>query len=292
MSSGSGGGSSGEVSWPNWISTLHRQGGDAMWLAINSARAVSPFIGMTTYDPDTEITYMGGELATLNDHIDNFDPASDWADMIDTVKAVYDTKLMDDATLAAAVAAYSDILDDDLTNKTLPRFRSGMRDINAVQSSAFVIGQSLLEAFKAREVAKYAADYRGDAEKGKAALIIQTAGKLLEPQLAKLEMRKASAELSIDASRIMIVARKEERDGQNEIMEADHKWDFEKFNSYGNYIAGMSGGTAHATGKQPSTASSAIGGALSGAAAGGSMGGWWGAAGGAILGAGSAMMNR
>ena len=290
MSGSSGGGSSGEVSWPQWISTLHKDGADIMFAAV--AGALNPFIGATSFDPATEISLMMTELSDLDTAIAAFDPASDWSDMIDLVQNKYAATFIDETSIAAAVAAYSAILDDDLTNKTLPRFRGGMRDINAVQSTAFVIGQSLLEAWKAREVAKYAADYRGDLEKARAEIVINTAGKLLEPQLAKLDAVKAAAQLNIDTQRIRIVALKEQRDSQMELDEMEQKWGAEKWTAYGNYIASMSGGTSRSTGRTPSTTQSAIGGALSGAAAGGSMGGWWGAAAGGILGAGSAMLNR
>jgi hypothetical protein len=165
-----------------------------------------------------------------------------------------------------------------------------MRDVNAVQTTAFVVGQSILEAFKAREVAKYAADYRGDLEKQRAELVINTAGKLLEPEVAKVELRMKLTQLSIETSRLRIVAQKEQKDGQMELDEMEQKWDAEKWTVYGNYIASMSGGTSRATGRTPSTAQSAIGGALSGAAAGGAIGGPWGAAVGGILGAGSALL--
>lgn len=290
MSGSSGGGSSGEVSWPQWISELHETGANAMLVATTAA--LNPFVGVTTYDPDNILTQMTGEITAFGGHIDAFDPADDWADMIDTVLLKYDEALVDDSSIADQVAAYSAILDDDLENKTLPRFRAGMRDVNAVQSTAFVVGQSLLEAFKGREVAKYAADLHGEIAKKKPELIINTAGKLLEPQLATLEMRKALAQMSIDTNRIHIVAKKEEVDGQMEIDEAEAKYDYEKWNSFGNYIAGMSGGVGSTAGRQPSTAQSAIGGALSGAAAGGSIGGWWGAAAGGLLGLGSSLMNR
>ncbi|MCK5603338.1 hypothetical protein KAR91_15750, partial [Candidatus Pacearchaeota archaeon] len=72
MGGSSGGGSSGEVSWPEWISNLHKQGADIMFSA--AASAVNPFVGVTAYDPDTEITWMSGELTNLRSAIDAFDP--------------------------------------------------------------------------------------------------------------------------------------------------------------------------------------------------------------------------
>ena len=292
MGGSSGGGSSGEVSWPQWISELHKTGAENMLAALIGTTTSNPYVAESAYNPTSPIEWMDGEMDTWRAAVTAFDPAADWSGMINTVAAKYEEHFNAADKTAAAVAAYSAMLDDDLVNNTLPRFRGGMRDINAVQSTAFVVGEALLEAFKGREVAKYAAEYQSDLDKQKTELVINTAGKLLEPQMAIFEMRKELAKTGVEVSRIALVALKEQRDTQLEIDEAEHKWDSEKWSAYGSYIGGMSGGTASGNKRTPSTAQSAIGGALSGAAAGGSMGGWWGAAGGAILGAGSAMMNR
>ena len=61
-------------------------------------------------------------------------------------------------TIAAAVSAYGDRLDDRITSEVLPRFEAGMRDINAVQSSAFVIGRAIIEGMADRDVANFDAE--------------------------------------------------------------------------------------------------------------------------------------
>jgi hypothetical protein len=60
--------------------------------------------------------------------------------------------------IAAATSAYGDRLDDRITSEVLPRFEAGMRDINAVQSSAFVIGRAIIEGMADRDVANFDAD--------------------------------------------------------------------------------------------------------------------------------------
>lgn len=59
------------------------------------------------------------------------------------------------AEIQADVEAYEDIIDDRVNNDSLPRFRRGMQNVNAVSSSAFVVGQALIEAMANRDVAKY-----------------------------------------------------------------------------------------------------------------------------------------
>jgi hypothetical protein len=60
--------------------------------------------------------------------------------------------------ISNAVAAYSGRIGDKLTSDILPRFEAGMRDINAVQSSAFVIGRAVIEGMGQRDVDSFDAD--------------------------------------------------------------------------------------------------------------------------------------
>lgn len=73
------------------------------------------------------------------------------ADISDTkdITGITDGAIFDD------VAAFADQLDDEINAKILPRFRRGMQDINAVVSSAFPIGEAIIEAFRNRDVAKH-----------------------------------------------------------------------------------------------------------------------------------------
>ena len=65
-----------------------------------------------------------------------------------------------EAVILADVSAFANQLDDEILTKVLPRFRRGMQDINAVVSSAFPIGQSIIESFRDREVAKHTSGLR------------------------------------------------------------------------------------------------------------------------------------
>lgn len=51
-------------------------------------------------------------------------------------------------------------LSDELEQEVIPRYEVGMRDINSVMSSTFLIGKTLLEESKTKTLAKYSADVR------------------------------------------------------------------------------------------------------------------------------------
>lgn len=82
------------------------------------------------------------------------------ADIADTI----DVDGISEAEIVADIDALADQLDDEITTKVLPRFESGMLDINAVASSAYAIGKSTIEGFRNREVAKHASTLRLAAE--------------------------------------------------------------------------------------------------------------------------------
>ena len=77
---------------------------------------------------------------------------------------IIDVDGISEAEIVADIDAFADQLDDEINIKVLPRFESGMLDINAVASSAYAIGRSTIEGFRNREVAKHASALRLAAE--------------------------------------------------------------------------------------------------------------------------------
>lgn len=71
---------------------------------------------------------------------------------------------LDDAENASIISAmtnaHGELLSDDLEQVILPRFRSGMRDIGAVQSSTFVVGESIIEQGRLKKLAEFDAKAR------------------------------------------------------------------------------------------------------------------------------------
>jgi hypothetical protein len=60
--------------------------------------------------------------------------------------------------VATLVQAESALMDDDLEANSYPRFEAGMRDINAVVSSTFVIGEAMIEDGKTKALAKFSSE--------------------------------------------------------------------------------------------------------------------------------------
>ena len=286
-SSGGGGGGSGAVSYPAYMQDCHadwlnQTGADTITQSLtdtmNTAFGASPWVAAAAYNPDADLVNLlaaPNELQTLVTLLST-------GTGLDTLIA----DVLDVTRIQDSIDAFEADLDARLLAEILPRFEAGMRDINAVTSSAFAIGRALIEENQDRQVAKYAADLRMKGFSDDAIKIIQM----------KLEYQKTVSQMLAEAYRIKIVAKKEEMDLNIKIDENDALWDLEVFQYGANLIAGIGGGTATPKTKQASQTQSMIGGAMAGASAGymigagTAVGGPWGAAIGGVLGAASALL--
>ena len=58
------------------------------------------------------------------------------------------------------ITAESELMDDDIEMTSIPRMQTGMRDINSVLSSSFVVGKAIIEDAKVKAMAKFSADIK------------------------------------------------------------------------------------------------------------------------------------
>jgi len=330
-SSGGGGGGSGVVDYPAYMKTFHEgvlgagaMGGETVTAAMIAAFGASPWAATVAYDPAVDIAAYETTLATFAAILAGLDDTVDWAALYTQAGAsiiladipdTTDVTGITNALIVADVDNFADNLDDEITNKVLPRFQSGMLDINAVSGSAFVIGEAVIEGFRNREVAKHESTLRLAAAGKNADIGIENeklhleAGKInlfknidlikdrlgASEQMLKLMIQRISwndtfMKTSIEGSRVKIVASKEEIDVNLKIAENDALWDLQVFQYGANMLAAIGGGTA-GTGKGPSTMQSVLGGAMSGAAAGTMVSPGYGTAIGAVLGAAAGYMS-
>ena len=256
-SSGGGGGGSGVVDYPDYMKTFHEgvlgtgaMAGETLTAAMAAAYGSSPWAAEVSYDPDTELVDMIAAPDTLQTMVDLLSSGTGLDTLISSI--------LDEARIDTAVDEYAADLDARLASEILPRFEAGMRDINAVSSSAFAIGRALIEENQDRQVAKFSSTVHMKAFSDDA---IQVIG-------LKLQYQQLVSTMIADVNRIKIVAKKEETDTNLKIDEHDALWDLEVFQHGANMLVAIGGGTANPKGKEPSQMQSVLGGAMSGAAAG------------------------
>jgi hypothetical protein len=277
---GGGGGSSGTSDFPDYMKAAHGgwlddNGADTLTNSvtalIEAAHGSSPYTGETAYAPDSDITAFLLELTEFDTVVDALSEETDWTSFMGTATSEIDDNVISDASLDAEIAANDAIIDDRITAEILPRFQAGMRDINAVISSSFVVGKAVIESFAQRDKDKFAGDLRL-AGYGQRNEMIMRGGKDIISLLGlRLEFLKQVAHVTTEDYRIKAVLKKEELQEQLDIDERDGKWDLEMF-AYGNNVLASISGAAIGTGKETNKLQSAVGGALVGGAAAAVMG--------------------
>lgn len=306
--SSGGGGSTGTVDYPAYMKTVHgllldNAGVDtpanSVVDALNAAYGNSPFTGLLAYDPDTDITAMETPITTLSTAVSALDWEGDYDDMLADAVEQYDATLAPSATyITDKIEAYTDDLNNIVNSKHLPLFRAGMRDIGAVMTSAFTLGQAVLLNEVTRQVAKFSADIYLTHEQIRVSNIEKAIPVMVGLLTQKVEYLRVVAALTTEQKRIKIVAKDAEEKRNTELDALDAKWDLELFQYPSNTLAGIAGAvSAPRDENSKNYLSSGLSGALSGAAmgamAGAQMGagmGPWGAGIGAAIGLGAGLL--
>ena len=181
--------------------------------------------------------------------------------------------------IANAISAHSAILRDEIDQKLLPQFLAGMRDINAIQSSAFIIGKSLIYDGHTKAVNEFAGNLR----------------------IAALDLSYKIWFKHLDWSSGVIgtyhelfksyFVTKFDNDARDLDYKAKHeRWNTDRYEFFRAFLGALNGAAATAQKPEPSQLMKSVGGALSGAAA-GAPAGPYGAAAGAVLGLGASFMS-
>lgn len=266
--SSGGGGSSGKVDFPAHMKVAHRDwldntGTDSMAFSVvdlmNIAQAGdSPYANYTPKDPDEAFFAAGSSLTNYNTPYEILKSFDDWG-----IEAVFDTYFADDeAKIAAAIAAHSAQMDDEVNINVLPVFKAGMVNINATMGSAFVIGEAVIWEGKTKQVALADAKIRLQRIQEGSDVALKRMG-------TWMDWKRITSQMATEMARIYLAA-SFERD--NNYMEKQHKdavWDLEMY-AYGTQVMSCISGTASTTTKLPEP--SAMGGAMAGAASGAAIG--------------------
>ena len=254
--------------YPTYMTDYHED-----WLAaINSAMSAASFPTLTVYDPDTDLATMLTAINTFEALVAAIDEHTDYDTIYANATNLADTYFDPAAYIAARVTAHSTTLDTELNTKVYPRFLAGMRNINAVLSSAFVIGQAAIAQDKLDKVAKFQADMELQVISKRVEVIQAIAAEMMRLKLQKLEFNRAIAAMTLDYARLVISAKEDEYvETKSAAIEA-LKWPLEKYKYGANLLAGITGGVSGTAAAEGSKSARIIGSALSGAAAGAMIG--------------------
>ena len=281
--SGGGGSTSGMTDFPVYMKTFHgimlggNEGATDHTLSMCVAEAFntavtgfSPFASYVTNDELVEDAFFSDGQVLAN-HYRIFNLLKTYQDANFTTLL---TSYGDNTTAAELMESVSAALDDEIAINVLPKFKSNLRGIGAVNSSAYVVGEALIWDSKIKAIAKERLNIEQIKNQNQ-----ETALKLT---LAYIDFKKGIAQTSLDFTKYYYALKTDIQDHYIANDVKDKKWDLDMFQYVNNTLSSISGAALSqgTSDKNPSKVASAIGGALSGAAAGAMVGAQIGAVGG------------
>ena len=268
MSGSGGGGTAGEVNYPGYMETAHNDWLDATGVdtittsvvaMMNAATAgASPFAAWVTADPAV-VMGAAAQVLTPFQAVEDLD-ALDLTTIFTTFYAVLD----DNAEILAIVAAEAAMLDARLVADVLPRFQYGMRDMGAVLTTGYTIGQANMETSHDLSVAKLDAELR---------LQSRRVGWQIALQFTQLnvEWNRVVAAMADEVAIRYMEARFKADQLDSEMGAKDVLFDLETM-QYGNNTLAAISGAAASTKPETSMVGMALGGVMSGASTGAALG--------------------
>lgn len=273
---GSGGGGGGgdqttTVRYAPYVESKHQSFLTAMQTFRESATGASPFDGYT--DIVVEAAFFGSGYA-ISSFPSLYDMYGKFMAGLD-IDAIYDQVYEDTVNSSEVdnlVSAEVELLDDDIEQNILPRFQLGMRDINSVVSSSFVVGKALIESARVKSISKFSAELRYR-------LLIAASDRWK----THLEWNKHVVMSYIEVMKLYYATKLDIDDFNYSMAAKDVLWPFTVMEYERAALGALQGaGTSTSDVAGSSKTARALSGALAGAAAGASFGPWGAAAGGAI----------
>ena len=267
MSGGKGGSSGGDtvIRYAPYLEEAHKKALKQLEGLIEAAMGKSP------YGDYEELDYKGALVGTdyvLTDFPSLWDMYGKFMaglDVEDLWSQMY-TRVTRGPEIADAVSAQSQLLQDEIDTNVNPNFLAGMRDINAVHSSAFITGRAIIQDAKVKAVSKFAGDIRIESFKISAIMWQK-----------HLDWNGAVIDSYREMMKLYFVSHMDEREDQMR-WDAKHlMWDLNLMEPVRGMLGALGGGHPIKDENEPSQMQRSIGGMMSGAAAGASVGGPWGA---------------
>ncbi len=257
---------------PAYLSSAHTT--QIGYLDVAIIAAVNPYTGLAAYDPDTDIAAMAADVVAFEDYAGQVDWETMYPRIYVVAVGLVDSYINSDTYISARTSAHAALLDTDLASKVYPKFEAGMRDINAITTSAFAIGRAILSLDRNDKVDRFTADVELQAMRDRNTMITQVASELLRIFLQRVEFQRAIAAIGLDFGRLKIAAKADQATEDKSIEADEAKWGMAKYQYMANMLAALNGGTSSSgmATSEGSKTSRILGGALSGASAGAMIG--------------------
>lgn len=276
-SGGGNGAGGGGATAPLWLQTIHMH-----WLSftgsstlsksmadcLNDAFATNPYAGLAAFDPDVSLAAIDTAVGELETLIDAMNYHTDFDDVYTNAAAIVDTVIAPETHITALVDAQSTDLMTEYTNKLLPAFNAGYRDLGSIMTSAFSLGRAKILSDVADKVSKFRAELAMQTDMKRSDMINQATSEMLRLFVQKIEFTRTWAALVADTKRIRVAAKADQYTEDKLIDVSGARWNLEAWQYGANLLAASSGGTVTPGKAEGNQMARIIGGGLSGASAG------------------------
>lgn len=293
-SSAGGGSGAGEIGYPVYMEDRHKDLLDDLIPEVDIVRVASPYEDAVSYDPTIKLAEIKLRYDSLAAAVDRLNPKRDLEGFINTASNIAEQqKLLGEGPVAEVVSNFESR--QAITHaRVLNRFNGAMADINAVQSSAFVIGQALIESQLQNSVDGVSADLSFRNFHMRAQFMAQVTSEFMSLTSFSIDTNRMLTSLLAEINRVTILAEKEQHDNDLRIDIDDSLWGLRTFAFAGNMLSAISGSTSLPEFGSPNDSTlggsnvtpvqGAASGAVAGATIGASTGNPYGAAAGAVIG--------
>lgn len=160
---GKGGGGDGggtvTVRYASYIETKHKDFLNTLQLKRNVAIQSSPFTDYVDIDVENAFFGAGYMIANFPSLYDMFGKFMAGLD-IEVLWTQEFNDTVNSPVVGELIAAEGALLDDEIETSSLPKLQTGMRDINSVMSSSYIVAKTLLEDTRTKALAKFSAELK------------------------------------------------------------------------------------------------------------------------------------
>lgn len=265
MGGGGGGDSETTVRYAPYLEKAHKQlinhdGSDEPSLSLidvfNATLNTSPYGGNSVETVDGSMFGAGYDITSFPCLWDMFGRFMGALDICDLWGFMYEN-VLHSPEIEAAVTAHSAVLAHDIESNTLPRFNAGMRDINSVMASSFIIGRSLIEQERVRDVNKFQADIR-----------IRALAEATSMWKSHLDWNKSVVTVFNDMNKQYYMTTLDVNDANLGYLAKHAMWNLNLFENLRGFLGALGGGSATSSMNEPSKTQKVLGGAMAGASLG------------------------
>ena len=126
---------------------------------LNGEMIYSPYKYYTNIDIDTAFFGAGLDLSSITALYDVYEQLITNLDLTASFNSIF-ADVVNGAVIDDLVSAEASQLSDDLEQVAYPRFECGLRDINSVISTSFVMGRAVMEQGRTKAIARFSAEMR------------------------------------------------------------------------------------------------------------------------------------